>query len=56
MPSVAEGMATPPRVQQALQEVLANYFADADADAATTAARLAQTIKAVQSEWQPGVE
>ena len=56
VPSVAEGMATPPRVQQALQEVLANYFADADADAATTAARLAQTIKAVQSEWQPGVE
>ena len=56
VPSVAEGMATPPRVQQALQEVLANYFSDADADAATTAARLAQTIKAVQSEWQPGVE
>lgn len=56
VPSVAEGMATPPRVQQALQEVLANYFADANGDAAETAQRLAQAIRAVQAEWQPGAE
>ena len=49
-------MATPPRVQQALQEVLANYFADANGDAAETAQRLAQAIRAVQAEWQPGAE
>lgn len=53
VPSMAEGMALPANVQQAIFDLIASYFGDPTADAAATALQLAKTVKAVRAESWP---
>lgn len=48
LPSVAEGMALPTSLQQALMDMLANFFNDPNADAAMTAARLGRVMRSAK--------
>lgn len=48
LPSVAEGMVLATPLQQALMDVLANFFNDPNADAATTAARLGRVMRSAK--------
>ena len=50
VPSMAEGMAIPPNVQQAIFELLASYFSDPQGDAEATAKQLAKAVQAVRAE------
>ena len=50
VPSMAEGMAIPPNVQQAIFELLASYFSDPQGDAEMTAKQLARAVLAVRAE------
>ncbi len=51
VPSMAEGMAIPPNVQQAIFELLASYFSDPQGDAEATASHLARAVQAVRAEY-----
>ena len=50
VPSMAEGMAIPPNVQQAIFELLASYFSDPQGNAEMTAKQLARAVLAVRAE------
>lgn len=50
VPSMAEGMAIPSNVQQAIFDLLASYFSDPQGDAVATAQQLARAVRAVSAE------
>jgi glucose/mannose transport system substrate-binding protein len=50
VPSMAEGMAIPTNVQQAIFDLLASYFSDPQGDATLTARQLARAVRAVSAE------
>ena len=50
VPSMAEGMAIPSNVQQAIFDLLASYFSDPQGDAVATARQLARAVRAVSAE------